>query len=334
MLYYNVLLRAINPDFRRPAMKKFILIVLFLILLAAPGISTSAEAPRVVVSLKPLHSLVAGVMAGVGEPLLLIQGGGSPHGYTLRPSEARMLSEAQLVVWVGPRLESFLEKSLSTLAGKARQLELSRELEAEMLPVREGGFWETHASDEGHGPGEAGEPAHHLNGERNQHLWLDPLLAKQIVAKTAAALTDIDPVHAGQYRHNAARLQTRLDTLHAGLKARLAAVRTIPYIVFHDAYPYFEAAYGLNAVGSVTLTVDRKPGARRIEAIRKKIRELNARCVFSEPQFEPRLVATVIEGTGARTGILDPLGAALPSGEECYFQLMNDLADNLLAGLQ
>jgi zinc transport system substrate-binding protein len=315
-------------------MKKSTLILLLLILFAAPGISTSAEAPKVVVSLKPLHSLVAGVMAGVGEPLLLIQGGGSPHGYTLRPSEARMLSEAQLVVWVGPRLESFLEKSLSTLAGKARQLELSRELETEMLPVREGGFWETHASDEGHGPGDAGEPAHHLHGERNQHLWLDPLLAKQIVAKTAAALTDIDPVHAQQYRHNAARLQTRLDTLHAGLKARLAPVRTIPYIVFHDAYPYFEAAYGLNAVGSVTLTVDRKPGARRIEKIRKKIRELNARCVFSEPQFEPRLVATVIEGTGARTGILDPLGAALPSGEECYFQLMNDLADNLLAGLQ
>ena len=315
-------------------MKKSTLILLLLILFAAPGISTSAEAPKVVVSLKPLHSLVAGVMAGVGEPLLLIQGGGSPHGYTLRPSEARMLSEAQLVVWVGPRLESFLEKSLSTLAGKARQLELSRELETEMLPVREGGFWETHASDEGHGPGDAGEPAHHLHGERNQHLWLDPLLAKQIVARTAAVLTDIDPVHAGQYRHNAARVQTRLDTLHAGLKTRLAPVRTIPYIVFHDAYPYFEAAYGLNAVGSVTLTVDRKPGARRIEKIRKKIRELNARCVFSEPQFEPRLVATVIEGTGARTGILDPLGAALPSGEECYFQLMNDLADNLLAGLQ
>jgi zinc transport system substrate-binding protein len=315
-------------------MKKSTLILLLLILFAAPGISTSAEAPKVVVSLKPLHSLVAGVMAGVGEPLLLIQGGGSPHGYTLRPSEARMLSEAQLVVWVGPRLESFLEKSLSTLAGKARQLELSRELETEMLPVREGGFWETHASDEGHGPGDAGEPAHHLHGERNQHLWLDPLLAKQIVARTAAVLTDIDPVHAGQYRHNAARLQTRLDTLHAGLKTRLAPVRTIPYIVFHDAYPYFEAAYGLNAVGSVTLTVDRKPGARRIEEIRKKIRELNVRCVFSEPQFEPRLVTTVIEGTGARTGILDPLGAALPSGEECYFQLMNDLADNLLAGLQ
>jgi len=315
-------------------MKKSTLIVLFLILFAAPGISGAAEAPRVVVSLKPLQSLVAGVMAGVGEPRLLIQGGGSPHGYTLRPSEARILSEAQFVVWVGPGLESFLEKPLSTLAGKARQLELSRELEAEMLPVREGGFWETHASGEGHGPGDAGEPAHHLHGERNQHLWLDPLLAKRIVAKTAAALTDIDPVHARQYQQNAARLETRLDTLNAGLKTRLAPVKNIPYIVFHDAYQYFEVAYDLNAVGSVTLSVDRKPGARRIGEIRQKIRSLNARCVFSEPQFEPRLVATVIEGTGARTGILDPLGAALPSGEECYFQLMNALADGLLAGLQ
>jgi zinc transport system substrate-binding protein len=334
MLYYNVLSLAINPVFWSPAMKKSTLIVLLLILFTAPGISVGAAAPEVVVSLKPLHSLVAGVMAGVGEPLLLIQGGGSPHGYTLRPSEARMLSEAQLVVWVGPRLEGFLEKPLLTLAGRARQLELSRELEAEMLPVREGGFWETHASDEEHGAGEAGGRAHDRHGERNQHLWLDPLLAKLIVARTAVALTDIDPVHAHQYQQNAARLQERLDTLHAGLKARLAPVKNIPYIVFHDAYPYFEAAYGLNAVGSVTLSVDRKPGARRIGEIRQKIRELNARCVFSEPQFEPRLVVTVIEGTGARTGVLDPLGAALPSGEECYFQLMNDLADNLLAGLQ
>ncbi|ALC17302.1 ABC-type Zn2+ transport system, periplasmic component/surface adhesin [Desulfuromonas soudanensis] len=315
-------------------MKKTPLIVLFLLLLAAPGISAWAEAPRVVVSLKPLHALVAGVMAGVGEPQLLIQGGGSPHGYTLRPSEARMLSEAQLVVWVGPGLETFLGKSLSTLAGKARLLELSRELKAEMLPVREGGFWETHPSEDEHGPGVAGGPGHDLHGERNQHLWLDPLLAKRIVARTTSALTDIDPVHAKEYQQNAARLQTRLDTLHAELKARLAPVKSIPYIVFHDAYQYFEAAYGLSAVGSVTLSVDRKPGARRIEEIREKIRELNARCVFSEPQFEPRLVATVIEGTGARTGILDPLGAALPSGEESYFQLMNDLADNLLAGLQ
>jgi zinc transport system substrate-binding protein len=312
-------------------MRRSIVAALIPVFFAALNVGAWAaepQGPRVVVSIKPLHSLVAGVMEGVGEPQLLIKGGGSPHGYALRPSEARLLADAQLVVWVGHGLESFLEKSLSTLGSKARQLELAEELESDLLPVREGGRWEAHADDHelNHDPDE--------HGEQDQHFWLDPLLAKQVVEKTAAVLAEIDPVRQQRYRENAARLKERLDSLHARLKTKLAPYRNVPYVVFHDAYRYFEAAYGLNAVGSISIDPERKPGARRIGEIREKLKELNARCVFSEPQFESRLVATVIEGTAARTGVLDPLGAELPAGPESYFLLLNALADNLVAGLR
>jgi len=314
-------------------MRKLSLTATLLVLLLASGFgawAAESRGPNVVVSIKPLHSLVAGVMQGVGEPQLLIKGGGSPHGYVLRPSEARLLTDAQLVVWVGHQLEGFLEKPLSTLGAKARRLELAEELEAVLLPVREGGSWDAHAhGHEDHAGQHEGE-----HGEYNPHLWLDPLLAKQIVAKTAAVLAEIDPPHRQQYQQNANQLRARLDSLHAQLKTKLAPVQNVPYVVFHDAYQYFEVAYGLNAVGSITIDPERKPGARRIAEIREKIDKLQARCVFSEPQFEPKLVATVIEGTGARTGVLDPLGSELPAGRESYFLLLNALADNLVAGLQ
>ena len=311
-------------------MKKTSILVGLLVGLWALGQTAWAApaGPRVVVSIKPLHSLVAGVMEGVAEPQLLLQGGASPHGYVLRPSEAKLLTDAQLIVWVGPQLESFMQKPLASLAGKARRLQLAEELQARLLPARTGGAWE----DDGHGHGH--DHGHGRPLSRDQHLWLDPLLAKQIVEKTLTALVAIDPANQTLYQHNAAQVQQRLDRLHEELKARLAPVQKIPYIVFHDAYQYFEAAYGLNAVGSLTIDPERKPGARRIRELRQRIQELQARCVFSEPQFEPRLVATVIEGSGARTGVLDPIGADLPAGPDAYVRLLTALADNLTACLR
>ncbi len=172
------------------------------------------------------------------------------------------------------------------------------------------------------------------HGEKNPHLWLDPLLAIRIVDLATAAISEIDPAHRTRYADNSTQLKMRLTKLHAELQTKLAPVRDIPYIVFHDAYQYFETAFGLHAVGSLTIDPERKPGARRILEIRQKIKQLNARCVFSEPQFEPRLVATVIEGSNAKTGILDPLGADLPNGPNSYFILLNRLAENLIEGLR
>ncbi|MBE0500299.1 MAG: zinc ABC transporter substrate-binding protein [Desulfuromonadales bacterium] len=312
-------------------MKLFLsrLSILFIFMAAAlPVLAQQPQPLKVVVSIKPLHSLVAGVMAGVAEPQLLIQSGGSPHGYALRPSEARMLADAELIIWVGEQLEGFLIKPLSSLGKTAEKLVLAESLAADLLPMRAGGEWEKDADSEDH------HPKHDDNITYNQHLWLDPLLAKKIVTQTELTLSRLDPGHQQTYQQNAALLRQKLDHLHAELQAQLAPVRQIPYIVFHDAYPYFEKAYGLNAVGSITINPERKPSAKQIIEIRKKIGELKARCVFSEPQFEPKLVATVIEGSRARTGILDPLGTGLPAGVESYFLLLHAMADNLVAGLK
>ncbi len=296
---------------------KTIFFLWFLFVCVVPVATGNSAVPQVVVSIKPLHALVAGVMDGVGEPVLLVKGGGSPHGYILRPSEARNVSRADLVVWVGEGLESFLEKPLLTLGKDAEQLKLVERLHHLLI--------NRHSCN---------NPDHHHDGEVDLHLWLDPLLAQQIVRLAGDALIQLDPAHEVEYEANVATMIVRLDDLHHHLLKQLATVKGVPYIVFHDAYHYFEQAYDLQAVGSVSISPDRKPGAKRIKSIRDKIKRLNAHCVFSEPQFESNLVATVIAGTGAHSGILDPLGATIPAGPEAYFQLMIKLGDNLTAGLK
>ncbi len=307
-------------------MKKLLLLVLLCWSSSAWGV---AAPPQVVVSIKPIHALVAGVMQGVAEPQLLVKTG-SPHGYILRPSEARALAGADLIVWVGEELEGFLVKPLSTLAREVRQLELMVALQSQLLPLRSGGSWEQHD----HTESQHEEMHRHEGVALNPHFWLSPKLAAEVVALVAAELSRIDPGRQELYRQNAERLQQRLAELDRTLAAELAPVRTVPFVVFHDAYQYFEAAYGLNAVGSIMVDPERKPGVKRLLEMRQKIRQLDARCVFSEPQFEPKLVATVIEGTGARKGTLDPVGAELEPGLESYFQLLTRLAGDLLAGLR
>lgn len=292
-------------------------------LVATTALPARAEAPKVVVSIKPIHSLVASVMHGVGEPVLLVRGGASPHSYTMKPSDAKALSAADLVVWVGPELEGFLEKPLQANAPKATRLTLMDLKSLALLQAREGGAWEAHD----HGHEQHGHADEHE--ELNSHIWLDPANARAIVTATADALAAKDPADAEAYRTNADRTLQALDALDAELKATLAPVKDKPFVVFHDAYQYFEARYDLSAVGSITVSPDRRPSAKRLSAIRAKIAGLNAACVFSEPQFEPTLVRTVVEGTKAKTGVLDPEGADLPEGEALYPTLMRNLAASL-----
>ncbi|AMV70949.1 zinc ABC transporter substrate-binding protein ZnuA [Desulfuromonas carbonis] len=301
--------------------------LLLLLALFTPAASAVA-APQVVVTIKPLHALVAGVMAGVGTPTLLIPGAGSPHSYSLRPSDARELSRADLVVRISEDFETFLNRPLATLAAKARVLSVATLPGLKLLPAREGGVWESAAH---HGEGTGAD--RHGHGELNLHLWLDPTNAEMIVAGVSALLAEIDPGNAESYRANAGHLRQRLTALDQELRKQLQAVAGLPYIVFHDAFPYFEARYGLSPAGAISVSPERTPGARRLSEIRNRIKQVGARCVFSEPQFEPRLATLLTAGTGARTGILDPLGADLAAGPEAYFTLLRTLAANLVTGL-
>ncbi len=289
---------------------------------AAPA----AAAPKVAVSIMPVHALVAGVMEGVGAPVLLIRRGGSPHGHSLRPSEARALGEAELVFWIGGQLETFLARPLAALTGQARVVALSEAAGIRLLPVRRGGAWDTMGEEPGH---LGDEYAEQKDGAADPHFWLDPRNAVGIVRAVLAALLRVDPENADRYRRNGQGLIAGIEALDSEIASQLAPVRERPYVVFHDAYQYFERRYALNAVGSVAVSPDRPPGARRLVEIRARIAEVGAVCVFTEPQFRPALVDTVVAHTAARTGVLDPLGAALPAGPDAYFGLIRGLATSL-----
>lgn len=289
-------------------------------LIAAAG--PAAAQPKVVASILPLQSLAAGVMDGIGEPATIIKSAGSPHNYSLRPSEARLLNEAEIVFWIGPDYESFLVKPLEGLAGKARAVALLKAPGVKTLATREGGAWED--DDHGHGHGHK-----HKDEEIDAHVFLSPANAKAIARAMAAALGEADGARRAQYEANAAKVIAHINALDAELGRSLAPVKAVPYVVFHDGYQYFEQHYGLNVVGSITVSPERAPGARRIGAIRRKIEKLQAACVFAEPQFASAVVGTVLEGTKARSGTLDYIGVSQAPGQDAYFAMMRGLARSL-----
>lgn len=359
-----------------------------LLLLASP-VSAAAEPPAVVVSIKPLHGLASALMEGVGEPTLLLDGTASPHGYSLRPSEARALSDAELVFWVGPTLETFLIQPLDSLAEKADVVTAGGLRGLVFLEAREGGLWEGHDHEahaheghhddddhddhgdeahhdedeheehaheahhdddehEEHGDGahhdedeheEHAHEAHHDDDEHEEHgdevhkdphIWLDPENAVLIANAMAAALVKADPENAARYQSNLAALESSLEDLDRELAASLAPVSQQPYIVFHDAYRYFEERYGLSPVGSISVSPEQRPGARRIAEIRDLVQERGAVCIFSEPQFSPVVIESISEDSGIGGGTLDPLGAAVDKGPGAYQEVMLSLAQGLI----
>ena len=286
--------------------------------------SSHARATEVVASIKPIHALVAGVMGEAGEPRLMISGSASPHTYQMRPSDAEVLNTADLIVWVGENMETFLDRPIAVLGSGAEVVTLHKAAGMELLPSREGGIWhdeerELHVDeDDDHG---------HDHGEFDMHIWLDPGNARRIVDVVANALVRIDPGRADIWRANAEATRMRIDLLESSLRERLAPVREHAFIVFHDGYGYFEHAFGLNGKGAVAVDPARPPGARRIAELRDALGEHDVRCVFTEPQFEPDLVRTVIEGTGVRTAALDPLGVDVEPGPDAWFEMMRGLGD-------
>ena len=286
--------------------------VALLLALAAPA----TAAPRVVVTLKPLHSLVAAVMDGVAVPTLLLPNATSPHTYSLRPSDTRALADADLVLWVGPALETCLAKPLATIAARAEVIGLADAAGLSLLPLREAGTEHTH--DQG--------------DARDMHFWLDVGNAQRVVTFVAATLAQRDAENAARYAANATRTLDELRALDAELAALLAPAQQ-PFLTLHDAFQYLEARYSLRGLGTLTVNPDRVPGARGLAAMRTVVADAGVTCVFGEPQFPTALGAALTNGTRARLVVVDSLGASQPPGPLAYAATLRGLAEAFAACL-
>jgi zinc transport system substrate-binding protein len=286
---------------------------------------------NVVASIKPVHSLVAGVMAGIGVPELILQGASSPHSFSLKPSQAVQLENANLIFWIGPGMEAFLEKPISTIGASSQSVSMVGAPGIVLLAPREGGAFEAHEHHDSAGHGSEGQQ-NEGQGEQigvDPHIWLDPDNAKAKINAIVKALGSADPANRMIYQANGETMLAKLDALAGEVDAIIESVRGRKFFVFHDAYHYFERRFGIEAAGSITVNPEVAPGVERLKEIRDLVSSFGATCIFSEPQFRSNLIDVVSEGTNTHIGVLDPLGSGLESGPDFYFNLVRTLALSL-----
>jgi zinc transport system substrate-binding protein len=300
------------------------------------GVALS-DTPKVAVDISPVHSLVSRVMLGVGTPDLIVQAGASPHGYTLRPSEAKALQDAQMVFWMGESLSPWMEGALDTLSRDATIITLLERDETILLEFREGALFEEHDHDDhsdekhdDHGDEKHDDHDDHGHGSYDPHAWLSPDNARIWLNLIASQLSIVDPENAGTYFANAAAGRLEIEALKAEVNSLLEPVRGKKFIVFHDAYQYFEEAFKISASGAISLGDASKPSPARIAEIQGRIEEESIDCVLSEPQFNKGLVATVMAGSNANTNVIDPLGVGLKPGPNLYNELIRDMTKTLV----
>jgi zinc transport system substrate-binding protein len=302
---------------------------IFVIPLLWFNLAMAASDLKVVVSIKPFHSLVSTVMQGVSEPALLLNGNNSPHTYSLRPSAAVKLQNADLVFWGGENLEGFLAKPIHSLAAGARVVSFEDTPGLILRPFRSVKEWQEldpeSKNDQDH---VKKRKINRLPGN-DPHIWLDPLNAQKITQYLIQILSKFDPENSQTYHSNGKKTILRLSDLNIQLETKMSSVSSKPYIVFHDAYQYFEKRYQLNPIASVTVNSGTSTSVGRLIDIRKKIKIKKVLCIFTEPQFSPKLVQTVISGTAVKKGILDPIGTRISPGPEMYFTLLNNISHSI-----
>ena len=285
-----------------------------------------ADVPKVTVDIAPVHSLVSSVMEGVGKPDLIMPAGASPHEYQLKPSNAKSLEDADVVFWIGEDLTPWLEKGLESLARNASTTSLLGVDGIELLSFREGALFEAHDHDD-HDDHDDHEG--HAHGEHDPHAWLSPKIAKVWLNSIAAKLSEVDPDNAATYFSNAKSARDNIDALMSEVNSILDPIREKKFVVFHDAYQYFEKDFGISASGAISLGDASDPSPARLAEIRKRVVDEAVECVLAEPQYKQGLVKAVVEGTNANTAVIDPLGVKLETGPSLYENLIRNLATNL-----
>ncbi len=317
-------------------MKKILPLISSILIAFLVTFSVSKADVKVVTSIKPIHSLASYVMDGVGKPDVIVDGYNSPHGFSLKPSHAKMIEKADLIIWVGEDLEAFLEKPLETIAKNAVNVEIMDLKGIKKLKFREKNIFEGH-DDHGHGHKEDKHDDHghkedkhddhghegHAHGEHDPHVWLDPMNAKVIIKEIEKQLIKLDPDNSSKYKDNSKKAQSVLDNLTNNIKRELKG--NLRFVVFHDAYQYFENRFGIKVLGALTVNPDVLPGAEQLSEIREVIEHEKVNCLFSEPQFNPAIIKSIAKDTKIKTGVIDPLGATLDKGKGMYVKLLSNM---------
>jgi zinc transport system substrate-binding protein len=326
-------------------MKKLKKISFILSILSLLTIFTPANAEiKVVTSIKPIHSLASYLMDGVGKPDLIVDGFNSPHGFSMKPSHAKMLQNADLIFWIGEDLESFLEKPLNSIAKKAEKIELIEIKGLNVLKFRERNIFDEHDHDDhakkeddhddhdDHAKKENDHDDHddhdehkgHGHGEYDPHVWLDPINAKVILKEMTEHLIENDSKNTSTYKSNLDKALKDIDKLTIDVMTELN--ESTSSIVFHDAYQYFEKRFNVKILGAFTVNTDVMPGAEQLSEIREIIEHDKVKCIFSEPQFNPDIIKVVAKDMNIKTGVVDPLGATLDPGKDLYFDLIRNMS--------
>lgn len=289
-------------------------------------------APKVVASIRPLYFIATAVMEGEGYPILFMEGQESPHTYTLKPQDSKKITEADLILWVGPIYEGFLINPLKKNGHKALILQCQQLPGLHLLPLRQGEEWGGHSHTS---PSESHSSSHPLHGlELDGHLWLDPKNAQVIAYALANSLAKLDPEKASVYQQNAQAFARDIDKVVEEIKTILSPVTGKKFIAFHDSYQYFEAFFRqVESIAALLPDPEMPANAKHLEKIRHFLLEKEAECIFREPQFDSQLVKMMINQTQVREGLLDPLGTTLDLRTASYPILLIHLAQDLKKGL-
>ena len=320
----------------------------------------ASETTGIITTIQPITSLVSAVIGNTGKTISLIPTEISPHEYKLKPSDIKKLQNGNIIFYVSDHLETSITKVFENLPKNIKSINLMEDAGIKHLAIRDNEAWERHDHHHGHGDHDdhdkhakkhddhdhdkhekkhddhdhdkhAKKHDDHDDHEKEDdvHIWLSPDNAVKIIKKINKELSLYFPENVETYDKNANQMIKEINQLKVELKKELSGIKDKPYIVFHDAYQYFETSFGLNAAGSVALEGDIASSPKQISIIKDKIVKLKASCVFQEPQFDSKLVKIVVEGTNAKIGTLDPLGVNIKSGENFYLQLLKNMAKSL-----
>lgn len=266
---------------------------------------SSAHAVQVVSSIKPIHLITQQITLDTASSSALLNAAMSPHDYALKPSDVKKLRNADLVVWFGPELETFMS---ALLQGQENTLTISH---IPTLDLRDYAAAEDHDG--------------HNHGSIDPHFWLGPKQVSVVARAIAEKLIEIDPVNRSKYEQNLDAFLNELQVVALKINNQLAPVRDNGYFVFHDGYGYFEEYFNLNHLGYFTVSPERKPGARTLIQIKQRLAKGDVHCVFSEPQYTPAVIETVVRGSTVNMGELDPLATNIVEQQGAYFVFLEQL---------